>query len=246
MKALILAGGLGTRLRPLTNNTPKVMVKIGGKPILWYHMMLLKKHGVNDIWVNLHAFPKAIQDYFGDGSSLGVNINYSYEKELLGTAGALKNPDSGIEKEFSKSTFLVVYGDNLTDFDHSRLIDFHSDKRAFLSIGLYKSSEPWTMGVVETDKEGEILKIVEKPPKEEVATSTVSAGVMVCKPEVLNYIPKGFSDFGFDINPQLFKLKKRLFALNTGSYVQDTGTPERLAKARRDFAGNKLSFTIIN
>lgn len=241
MKALVLSAGLGTRLRPLTNKIPKVMVEVGGKPVLWYHLTLLKKYGIKDIWINLHAHPRVIQDYFGDGSSLGININYSIEKKLLGTAGALKNPTSGIEKEFAKNTFLVVYGDNLTNFDHSRLIDFHRDKQAFLSVGLYKSPEPWTMGIVETDKKGCVLKIIEKPPKEKVTTDTVSAGVLVCEPEVLNLIPNGFSDFGFDINPKLIRLKKRLFALNTGSYVQDTGTAERLAKARRDFVANKVN-----
>lgn len=243
MKALILSAGLGTRLRPLTNTIPKVMVPIGGKPLLWYHIQLFKKHGVKDIWINLHEHPRVIKNYFGDGSNLGVKISYSYEKGLLGTAGALKNPVSGIEKEFRKGGFLVVYGDNLTDFDYTKLIKFHKKKEAILSLGLYKCVDPWTMGVVEINEEGKILKFVEKPPREEVTTNTVSAGVLVCQPELLDYIPDGVSDLAFDIFPKLLKLKKPLFALDTGSYVQDCGTPERFAKAQADFQAGKFTLT---
>lgn len=243
MKALILSAGLGTRLRPLTNTIPKVMVQIGGKPLLWYHIQLLKKHGVKDIWINLHEHPQVIKNYFGDGSRFGVKISYSYEKKLLGTAGALKNPASGIEKELRDGTFMVVYGDNLTDFAYTKLIKFHKENQALLSLGLYRCPDPWTMGVVEISEEGKILKFVEKPPKEEVATDTVSAGILVCEPELLNSIPEGASDFAFDIFPKLLKLKKLLFALNTGSYVQDCGTLERLTKARGDFARGKLNST---
>ncbi|MDO8503800.1 MAG: nucleotidyltransferase family protein [bacterium] len=243
MKALILSAGPGTRLQPLIRNMPKVMVPIAKKPLLWYHIQLLKKHGIKDIWINLHWYPHSIKNYFGDGSKFGVKISYSYEKELLGTAGALKNPASGIENEFKKSAFLVVYGDNLTNFDHTRLIQFHKRRRAFATIGLYKSPDPWTMGVVEINEQGKILKFVEKPPKEAVTTNTVSAGILVCEPELLDYIPDGASDFAFDIFPKLLKLRKPLFALNTGSYVQDCGTPGRLAKARRDFTTGKFDST---
>ncbi len=99
------------------------MINVGGKPVLWYHIQSLKNHGINEIWINLHSFPEVIRKYFGDGSKFGVKIFYSYEKELLGTAGALKNTESGIEKEFSGGPFIVAYGDVLANFDYKKLID---------------------------------------------------------------------------------------------------------------------------
>src|SRR5258708_3354248 len=144
MKAVILASGLGTRLKPLTDKTPKVMIKIGDKPLLWHHVNLLKTHGIKDIWINLHRYPEVIKKYFKDGIEFGVKINYSQESELLGTSGALRNPNSNIERELKKSRFLVVYGDNLTDFNYSKLIKFHTKKKSLLTIGLYKAKEPWT------------------------------------------------------------------------------------------------------
>lgn len=245
MKALILSAGLGTRLKPLTNNVPKTMVDVGGKPLLWYHINHLKKHGITDIWINVHWYPQVIMDYFGDGSAYGVDIHYSIEKELLGTSGALKNPNSAIENEFKKGTFIVVYGDNLTNFDHTKLIDFHNKKASLFTEGLYEAIEPWTMGVIETNSEGQILRAVEKPPKEEVTTNQVSAGVLVCEPEILDAIPSGFSDFGFDVVPKLLKQGKPLYAFNPQSYVQDCGTHDRLNKARSDFDQKSIRFDFI-
>ena len=127
MKALILSAGPGTRLAPLTLNKPKVMVKINGKPVLWYHIQSLKRIGVSEIWINLHWFPDAIRNYFGDGSKFGVKISYSFEKKLLGTSGSLKNPDSGIGEAFKYGTFMIAYGDVLANFNYKKLLDFRCD-----------------------------------------------------------------------------------------------------------------------
>jgi len=245
MKALILSAGLGTRLRPLTNNIPKTMVKIGHKPLLWHHVKHLERHDIKDIWINLHRFPDVVKDYFGDGSEYGVKITYSVEKNLLGTSGALKNPDSKIKREFKKERFFVVYGDNLSNFDYTSLVKFHQSKNSLVTIGLYKSSEPWTMGVVETNKYGRVTAFVEKPPKNEIKSDLVSAGVLVCEPEIIDYIPHGFSDFGFDVAPKLLKLDKPLFAFNPHSYVQDCGTHERLSKAKSDFKKKVIKFDFL-
>lgn len=242
MKALILSAGLGTRLRPLTNNKPKVMVKVGGKPILWYHIQALKKFGINDIWINLHWFPDAIKKYFGDGSKFGVKITYSFEKDLLGTSGALKNNNSGIEKEFRKGTFIVVYGDILENFNFKRLISFHRIRKSIWTDGTHPSAEPWTKGVIETDKTGRIIKLIEKGPKRELTSNQVRAGVTVFEPRVLDYIPNGFSDFGTDIAPKVLKLGLPMYAIDTKSYSKDIGTPERLKTARADFKSGKLKF----
>lgn len=231
-KGVILAAGLGARLRPLTNTVPKAMVEVGGKPLLWYQVQLLKFYGISEIWINLHWLPEQITQYFGDGSKFGVKIRYSYEKKLLGSAGALKNPESGIAEDLKGKSFVVSYADNLTNFDIGKLMDFHRQNKAIFTMGLFRSPEPWTAGVAELDFSGRVVKMVEKPPKEEIKSDLVNAGIYVCQPEVLDMIPGSFSDFGFDIIPQILKQKRALFGLETGSVVQDTGTWERLEKAR--------------
>lgn len=242
MKALILSAGLGTRLRPLTNDKPKVMIEIGGKPVLWYHVQLLKMYGVKDIWINLHYFPDVIRNYFGDGSKFGVKITYSFEKKLLGTSGALKNPDSGIEKALRGGTFIVAYGDILPNFNYKRLIDFHRKRKSVWTEGTHPSAEPWTKGVIETAKTGRIIKFVEKGPKRELKSDQGRAGIMICEAKILDYIPKGFSDFGLDLAPKLMKLKLPMYAIDTKSYSKDIGTLERLKEARADFKAGKLDF----
>jgi NDP-sugar pyrophosphorylase family protein len=242
MKALILSAGLGTRLKPLTNKKPKVMITVGGKPILWYHIRLLKKYGIKDIWINLHYFPDVITKYFGDGSKFGVRISYSFEKELLGTSGALKNSDSEIERAFRNGkTFIVAYGDILPNFNYRRLLNFHRKRKSMWTEGTHPSAEPWTKGVIETDSKGRITKFVEKGPKKELTSNQVRAGIMVLEPKVLDHIPNGFSDFGLDIAPKVLKLGLPMYAIDTKSYSKDIGTLERLKKARADFKAGKLS-----
>jgi len=242
MRALILGAGLGTRLSPQINKINKVMVKIGKKPLLYYHLELLKKYGITDIWINLHHLPHSIKAYFGDGTRFGVKLNYSFEEKLLGTAGALKNPLSGIEEEFRKGQFLVVYGDNLTDFDYSELVNQHGKKKSIMTIGLYKSETPWTKGVVETNSQERVLKFVEKPPQAEISSDLVNGGVYLCEPKLLEYIPSGglFSDFGFDIFPKLLEQNFPIYSLQGDYYFQDIGTTAGLKKARKDFKMGKL------
>lgn len=232
MKAVILAAGLGSRLRPITDKIPKVMVRIGDKPLLHHHIDSLKSNGITDILINLHWLPEVIQKYFGDGSNFGVNIFYSYEKELLGTAGALKNPASEIEKQLVKESFLVIYGDNFTNFDYTNLIKFHRKNRGVMAIGLYKSDEPWTKGVVETDSRGKVIAMIEKPPKELITTDQVNAGIYVCESRVLDYIPNGFSDFGFDVIPSILNSGEVVWGFIGDYFVHDVGTFKKLRQAR--------------
>lgn len=234
MNALILAGGRGTRLMPLTATKPKPMVRIQGKPLLWYHIKHLRKHNIRDICIATGPFGEIIRNYFKDGSKYKVKITYSAETSPLGTAGAIRNPNSSFTSLVVKSNFLVVYGDNLTDYDYTKLINFHKSRKAIATIGLYQSPEPWTQGLVHTDKRGRVLKFTEKPPKDEIETNLAFAGVIVCSPDILEYIPEGKSDFGFDIFPKILKLGLPLYAKNTNSYVQDIGSIPRLKKARRD------------
>jgi len=243
MKAFIVAAGLGTRLRPLTNTVPKCIIDIGGHPLLWYHVMQLKHHGITDIWINTHWLADQVSEFFGDGSKFGVKISYSHEKELLGTSGALTNPDSEIRQAFSaEKEFLVIYGDNLTNFNYSNLIDFSRSKNCTMCIAVNHSEEPWTKGVIEIDSDSRITRMVEKPPKEEVKSDLTNAGVYFCTPPVLEAIPAGFSDFASDIIPGLMTDNNSLFAYVMDEYLQDTGTPERYAKAQSDLPGVEFPF----
>jgi len=233
MIAVILAGGKGTRLRPITNKIPKPMVKIGGIPLLLHHMEALKKAGIKNVWLATNYLHEVIENYFKDGADLGLKIKYSKEIEGLGTAGALKNPNSEIERDLAKDDFLVVYSDNYTNFNFTKIIRFHYIKNSFMTIGLFKSKEPWTCGVIERDESNKITRMTEKPPKKECKSNLVNAGIYVCQPKILNYIPRGFADFGFDVIPAILKANHPTYGFGGNYIVQDIGTPERLKEARK-------------
>jgi NDP-sugar pyrophosphorylase family protein len=237
MKAFILAAGLGTRLRSLGLNLPKVMVPVGGKPLLEHHLELFRGQGIREFIINLHYLPERVTEYFGDGRRFGVQITYSVEPALLGTAGAVKK----MEPALAGGRFLVVYGDNLLRFQLAPLAQLHEARRAVATLALFESPEPWTGGVVETDPDGRVRRFVEKPPRNEVSTNLINAGIYLLEPAVLGAIPAGqFADFGKDIFPRLVAAGEPVYALRTAAYVQDVGTPERLAKAQQDYATGAL------
>ncbi len=237
MKAFILAAGLGTRLRSLGLEVPKVMVPIGGKPLLEHHLELFKRQGIREFIVNLHYLPEKITDYFGDGRKFGVSIIYSHEPELLGTAGAVKK----METDLRGGSFIVFYGDNLVRVDFAPLVEFHRARQAEVTVALFASPEPWTGGVVETDSNGRVLRFVEKPDRKQVSTNLISAGILMVEPQVLDVIPAGqFYDFGRDVFPKLLAERRPVYAMEPKAYIQDVGTPERLAKAQRDFEKGAL------
>src|SRR5277367_542893 len=238
MKAFILAAGLGTRLRSLGLDVPKVMVPVGGKPLLEHHLELFKRQGIREFIVNLHYLPEKITDYFGDGSKFGVSITYSQEPELLGTAGAVKK----METQLRGGPFIVFYGDNLVHVDFASLIEFHRARKAVATVALFASPEPWTGGVVETDSNGRVVRFVEKPDPKQVSTNLISAGIFVLEPSVLENIPAGqFYDFGKDVFPKLLADGRPVYAMRPEAYIQDVGTPERLAKAQHDFEQGVLN-----
>jgi NDP-sugar pyrophosphorylase family protein len=237
MKAFILAAGLGTRLRSLGLDVPKVMVPIGGKPLLEHHLELFKRQGIREFIVNLHYLPEKITSYFGDGRKFGVSITYSHEPQLLGTAGAVKK----MEPKLRDGAFLVFYGDNLVRVDFAPLLDFHRSHQALATVALFASPEPWTGGIVETDSNGRVLRFVEKPDRKQVSTNLISAGIFVVEPQVLDVIPAGkFCDFGKDVFPKLLAEGRPVYAMEPKAYIQDVGTPERLAKAQQDFEEGAL------
>ncbi|HVM60100.1 MAG TPA: NDP-sugar synthase [Verrucomicrobiae bacterium] len=237
MKAFILAAGLGTRLRSLGLDVPKVMVPIGGKPLLEHHLELFKSQGIREFIVNVHYMPEKITGYFGDGSKFGVSITYSPEPELLGTAGAIKK----MESELRGGTFIVFYGDNLVRIEFAPVLEFHRARQAQATVALFASPEPWTGGVVETDSTGRVQRFVEKPDRKQISTNLISAGILVLEPQVLDMIPAGqFYDFGKDVFPRLLAERRPVYAMEPKAYIQDVGTPERLAKAQHDFGKGVL------
>lgn len=236
MKALILAAGKGTRIGYLTQHCPKPMLPIQGRPLLAYALDWLRAYGVREIALNLHYLPAVITDYFGDGAAYELALTYSYEAELLGTAGAAKQLAA-----FLDEPFVVLYGDVLTNVDLGRLVDFHRQSRtkaggSVLTMALYHVPNPTECGLVELDSQGRILRFVEKPPADAVFTDLASAGILVCEPEIFQYIPADTPfDFGRDLLPRLLDAGLPLFGLEIDNheYVIDIGTPAGYERAQR-------------
>jgi NDP-sugar pyrophosphorylase family protein len=232
VKAFILAAGLGTRLRALGLDVPKVMVPIGGKPLLQHHFEWFSTQGITEYILNLHYLPEKITDYFGDGSQFGVKITYSLETEILGTAGGVKK----MAAQLRDGPFLVLYGDNLVQVELKPLLELHRNRQALATLALFESPEPWTGGVVETDATGRILRFREKPDRKDISTNLINAGIYVLQPDVLDAVPDGqFYDFGKDVFPKLLQAGQPVYAMRPRAYIQDIGTPERLLKAQRDY-----------
>jgi len=221
MKAIIMAGGLGTRLRPVNSCRPKPMVNIFDRPILEHVILLLKRCGVSDMCVTVRHMADMITDRFGSGESLGVNIEYSLEKEALGTAGGVKQCASFIGGE----DFLVISGDCICDLDLRALADFHSSRGGCASLALYACRDPLEYGSVVTGGDGRIVRFAEKPPWEKVVTDLVNTGIYVLSPSVLDDIPDGVPyDFGKDLFPALLAAGKPLYGLPLSGYWCDVGS----------------------
>ena len=240
MRAVVMAGGEGTRLRPLTSNQPKPMVPVANKPCMEHIIELLKRHGIDDIVVTVAFLPRAIRDYFGDGSALGVNINYSVEQAPLGTAGSVKNAEENLGERF-----IVISGDALTDFDLTAIIAEHERRQAMVSIVLKHVENPLDFGVVVTNDEGRIERFLEKPTWGQVFSDTVNTGIYVLEPEVFNYIPAGQSyDFSQELFPKLFELGKPLYGTIAEGYWQDIGSLGQFLAANRDVLDGKVQASI--
>ena len=177
MKAVIMAGGEGTRLRPLTCDRPKPMVPILGRPMMEYIVKLLVKHHFSEIAVTLQYLPDSIMDFFGSGESYGVSFRYYVEEEPLGTAGSVKNASS-----FLDDTFLVISGDCLTDIDLTKALKFHREKKAVATIVLTPVENPLEYGVVMAEPKGRIIRFLEKPGWGEVFSDTVNTGIYILSP----------------------------------------------------------------
>jgi NDP-sugar pyrophosphorylase family protein len=232
VRAMILAAGEGTRLGVLTATVPKPMLPVAGRPVLEHLLDLLRRHGIIEVAVNLHYLPQAITSRLGNGRTAGVRIAYSYERELLGSAGALKKLEC-----FFSETFLVLYGDVLTDLDLTALRMFHRKRGAALTMALHRPDDPTRCGMAEIDERGRVLRFREKPPAEDVFSPWASAGVFVVEPEVLRFIPPGrYFDLAADLFPLLLEESVALYGYPSDAHVLDIGSPERYRQAGEHLA----------
>ena len=236
-----MAGGEGTRLRPLTSNQPKPMVSLCGKPCMEYIVELLKKHGFDETVVTLMFLPKVIRDYFGDGSALGVSMQYSVEQAPAGTAGSVKLAEDHLRDD----TFIVISGDALTDFDLSEIVAFHKQRGAMVTIALKRVENPLEFGVVVANDEGRIERFLEKPTWGQVFSDTVNTGIYVLEPEVFDHIPADEPfDFSQDLFPKLFEMGAPLYGYVAEGYWQDIGSLPQYLTANCDLLDGKVEASI--
>jgi len=235
MKAIIMAGGQGTRLRPLTSDQPKPMIRIVNLPCMEHIVNLLSRHGITDIAVTLQFMPEEIQDYFGDGSEWGVNMRYSIEDAPAGTAGSVKMAEQQLGLEGER--LLILSGDALTDADLGELVSFHEEKDAEVTMVLKSVENPLDFGIVITEEDGRISRFLEKPAWGQVFSDTVNTGIYLLEPAVMGEIPDpeaGEYDFSKELFPKLLEQERRLYGFVTDAYWEDIGTLEQYASAQRD------------
>ena len=237
MKGLILAGGKGTRLRPLTLNTPKPVVPVANSPFLLFQIDLMRSAGIDEIILSLSYQPRKIEDLLKDGSDYGVWIRYAVEGTPLGTGGAFKNAEEHID-----STAVVFNGDVLTDIDLAAVVAHHRKKGAVATIVLSPVENPSAYGLVETNPDGWIQRFIEKPGPDEITCNTINAGIYVLEPSVLKYMPKG-EPYSFErgLFPTLLEHKEPVLSFISTNYWIDIGTPQKYLEVHHDILSHKFA-----
>jgi len=231
MRAMIMAAGKGTRLRPLTELWPKPMAPIVNRPALHHILNLLRSHGFYEVVINLHHLPETIIDHFGDGSGVDVSITYSFEPVLLGTAGGVKNNADFL----SDGTFLVMSGDALTDIDLTGLIAAHREKGSIATLAVKEVADPSLYGVVVADDDDRVVGFQEKPTLEEARSRLCNCGIYVFEPEILSQIlPGEFDDFGRRVFPDLLKQHIPFHAATVTGYWSDVGNLHEYVRGNGD------------
>ena len=240
MKAVVMAGGEGTRLRPLTSNQPKPMVPVVGKPCMEHIIELLRTHGFEDVVITVAFLPQAIRSYFGDGESMGLRIEYSVEESPLGTAGSVRLAAGKLD-----DTFLVISGDALCDVDLTKLVEFHKEREASVTIGLKSVENPLEFGIVVTDSEGRVERFLEKPSWGQVFSDTINTGIYVLEPEVLNHVPTDRPyDFSKELFPLLLEMGRPIYGLPLEGYWQDIGDLDQYRQANFDALDGHVDLSI--
>lgn len=237
MKAMILAAGVGSRLDPLTRSVPKPLVPIVNKPNIEHIIEMLAHHGVGEIMVNLHYLGDQIRGYLGDGSRWGVQLSYADEDRLWGDAGSVKRVE-----DFFDDTFLVIGGDDLADFNLTRILRTHKEKKALCTIALSLVEDPSEYGIALVNDKGRITRFLEKPRGEVIFSNAANTGVYFLEREVLDLIPKGVPyGFGRNLLPLLLERKMRLFGILTSAYWRDIGNLKEYRQTHNDVLDGRLS-----
>jgi len=240
MKAVVMAGGEGSRLRPLTVGRPKPMVPIANQSVLRHIINLLKKHGITDIIVTLQYMADVIQDDLGDGRSIGCNIKYSIEEIPLGTAGSVK-----LAEEMLTDTFIVISGDALTDFNLEEIIKFHKEHKAVATLTLTRVANPLEYGVIITDADGRIRQMQEKPSWGEVFSDTVNTGIYILEPEIFKYYEKNVTfDFSQQLFPMLLEKSQPVYGYVAEGYWSDVGSIADYMRSTADLLEGRVNVTL--
>ena len=240
MKAVIMAGGEGTRLRPLTSNQPKPMMPIANRPMMEHVIELLKKYGFEEIVVTVAFQANAIRTYFGNGSEFGVHMVYATEETPLGTAGSVRNAMEQLDEPF-----LVISGDVLTDMDLASIVDFHQNRKAMATIGLKSMENPLEFGIVITREDGSIERFLEKPSWGQVFSDTINTGVYVLEPTIFDYIDAEKSvDFSSDVFPRMLDDGMPMFGFVSDGYWEDVGTLDAYIKVHQDVLDTQVGIDI--
>jgi len=240
MKAIIMAGGRGSRLESLTNHCPKPMLPVLNQPILAHLLNLLKRHHIHEVIITVQYMADQIEDFFGDGRDFGLVIHYAREERPLGTAGGVKNA----QPYLNKRPFLIISGDAITDIDLNQARQFHHAKRSLVTLILTKVDDPRPYGLVMTDQHGRIKHYQEKPTAEAILTNTVNTGIYIMEPSVLNMMePNVAYDFSYDIFPQLLAQNDPLFGYLAAGYWRDIGSRPHYQAAITDALAGKVNLT---
>lgn len=235
-----MAGGEGSRLRPLTSNLPKPMIPLVNRPMMEHVVRLLRRHGFDEIVVTVAYLSSAIRNYFGDGSEFGVRVRYATEETPLGTAGSVRNAMSVLDDRF-----LVISGDVLTDVDLSAIVAHHDDHKALATIGLVHVDNPLEFGIVITNEDGAIERFLEKPSWGQVFSDTINTGIFVLEPEIFDYIPPGRPvDFSSEVFPRLLEDERPIFGAVADGYWEDVGTLQAYGKAHKDILDGRVDVEI--
>ena len=237
MKAIIMAGGEGKRLKPVTGDTPKPLAQLCGRPVMEHIILLLKRHGIRDICAALKYRSDDIKNYFGSGERLGVRLSYRVETQALGTAGGVKN----CEDFYKSDDFLVISGDAACDIDLSALISEHKKRRPAVTVALCPESEPLRYGLALCGRDGLIRSFIEKPDWKRVVTNLVNTGIYVISPQAMELIPANREfDFARDLFPALLDRGEKLLGVPCSGYWCDIGTPRSYYECCADALSGKL------
>ncbi len=242
MRAMLLAAGLGTRLRPITYDMPKPMVPVLNRPVMEHIARLLARHGFTEVIANLHWFPDLIQDYFGDGSSLGIELSYSYEEQLLGTSGGVRNV-----ADFLGDSFLVISGDALSDIDLAAMREYHESHDGIATLATKRVADTSQFGVAITGADGRIQGFQEKPDPSEALSDLANCGIYMFRAEIFDYFPgpgqsklagegdpAGFADWAMDVFPALLAGDVPFYSHEIDAYWNDIGNLEELRSGTVD------------